>query len=90
MFISFSVVLFLIFSPLFTVGGKKVNGLVWADEMFNTLSKGSSYFIPKVTKSNEKFIGQTFSVTLKMSKADDTKPAHGEERAKPVSRVIYC
>ena len=81
MFISFAVVLFLIFSPLFMVGGKKVNGLVWADEMFNTLSKGSSYFIPKVTKSNEKFIGQTFSVTLKMSKADDTKPSQGEERA---------
>jgi hypothetical protein len=80
MFISFLVVLFLIFSPLFTVGGKKVNGLIWADEMFNTLSKGSSYFIPKVTKSNEKFMGHMFSVTLNMSKADD-KPGQGEERA---------
>src|SRR4030042_2018297 len=80
MFISFLVVLFLIFSPLFTVGGKKVNGLIWADEMFNTLSKGSSYFIPKVTMSNEKFMGQMFSVTLKMSKAED-KPGDAEQRA---------
>lgn len=81
MFISFVVVLVLIFTPLFTVGGKKVNALVWADEMFNTLSKGSSYFIPKVTKSNEKFMGQPFSVTLKMAKADDKSPSQGEERA---------
>ena len=80
MFISFLVVLVLIFSPLFTVGGKKVNGLIWADEMFNTLSKGSSYFIPKVTKSNEKFMGQMFSVTLTMSKAED-KPGDAEQRA---------
>src|SRR3990170_9036286 len=80
LFISFSVVLFLIFLPLFTVGGKKVNGLVWADEMFNTLSKGSSYFIPKVTKSNEKFMGHMFSVTLKMSK-DEDKPGDAEKRA---------
>ncbi len=81
MFLSFVTVLILIFSPLFTVGGQKVNALVWADETFNMLSKGSSYFIPKVAKSSEKFMGQTFSVTLKMSKADDTKPAQGEERA---------
>ncbi len=78
--ISFLVVLFLIFSPLFTVGGEKVNALVWADEMFNSLSKGSSYFIPKVTKSNEKFMGNMFSVTLNMGKAED-KPGDGEARA---------
>lgn len=80
MIISFLVILFLIFSPFWTVSGKKVNGLVWADEMFNTLSKGSSYFIPKVTKSNEKFMGHIFSVTLNMGKAED-KPGDGEARA---------
>src|SRR4030066_330824 len=85
--ISFLVVLFLIFSPLFTVGEKKVNGLVWADEMFNSLSKGSSYFIPKVTKSNEKFIGNMFSVTLNMGKAED-KPGDGEARADRASKLF--
>ena len=77
LFISFLVVLFLIFSNIFPGG---LNGLEYADEMFNKLSKGSSYFIPKVTKSNEKFMGQMFSVTLKMGKAED-KPGDGEKRA---------
>jgi hypothetical protein len=85
--ISFLVVLFLIFSPLFTVGGEKVNALVWADEMFNSLSKGSSYFIPKVTKSNEKFMGSMFSVTLNMGKAED-KPGDGEARAERASQLF--
>lgn len=85
--ISFLVVLFLIFSPLFTVGGEKVNALVWADEMFNSLSKGSSYFIPKVTKSNEKFMGNMFSVTLNMGKAED-KPGDGEARAERASQLF--
>src|SRR3972149_5821763 len=67
LFISFLVVLFLIFSNIFPGG---LNGLEYADEMFNKLSKGSSYFIPKVTKSNEKFMGDMFSVTLKMGKAE--------------------
>ena len=75
--ISFLVVLFLIFSNIFPGG---LNGLEYADEMFNKLSKGSSYFIPKVTKSNEKFMGNMFSVTLKMGKAED-KPGDGEKRA---------
>ena len=50
--VTFVGVLALIFSPVF---GDGMNGLVYADDMFNKLSKGSSYFIPKVAKSNEKF-----------------------------------
>lgn len=46
--ISFLGVLALIFAPLF---GNGMNGLQYADDMFNRLSKGSSYFIPKVAKS---------------------------------------
>ena len=58
MALSFWVVLFLMFSNIFpqTKEGKAQNGLEWADEMFNQLAKGSSYFIPKVAKSNEKFV----------------------------------
>ncbi len=80
---SFLGVLFLIFSPVF--GGK--NGLQFADDSFNRLSKGSSYFIPKVVKNNEKFMGRTFDVTIKANKADD-KPGDAEKRAANISKVF--
>jgi len=48
--ISFFTVLALIFSPVFD--GK--NGLVFSDDMFNKLSKGSSYFIPKVARLKQR------------------------------------
>jgi len=87
--ISFFVVLFLMFSPIFpkTTAGEPQNGLQWADEMFNNLAKGSSYFIPKVAKSNEKFMGQMFTVTLKMGKAED-KPGDAEKRAERASQLF--
>lgn len=89
MAISFFVVLFLIFSPIFpkTKAGEPQNGLQWADEMFNNLAKGSSYFIPKVAKSNEKFMGQMFSVSIRMDKPED-KPGEGEKRAERASKVL--
>jgi hypothetical protein len=65
--ISFLGVLLLIFSPVFT--GK--NGLEFADESFNKLAKGSSYFIPKIVKSTEKFAGQTLTTVLKIDKQEE-------------------
>lgn len=59
--ISFLSVLVLIFSPVF---GKGKNGLVFSDDMFNRLSKGSSYFIPKVAKSVEPFVGKPLSISV--------------------------
>jgi len=56
----------LIFQPLFD--GK--NGLEFADDLFNKLSKGSSYFIPEVLKGNEKLMGTNFSVNIKLDKPD--------------------
>ncbi len=89
LFISFFVVLFLMFSPIFPKApdGSAQNGLEWADRMFNRLSKGSSHFIPKVTKSNEEFMGHTFSVTLKMEKPTD-KPGDAEKRAERASQLF--
>jgi hypothetical protein len=87
MAISFFVVLFLIFSPLFPIGEKKVNGLEWSDEMFNRLAKGSSYFIPKVAKSSEKFKGRMFSATIRMDKPED-KPGEAEKRAERSAKVL--
>ncbi len=81
--ISFISVLFLIFSPVF--GGK--NGLQFADDSFNKLSKGSSYFIPKVAKSNEQFMGKRFSVSIKADKPDD-KPGDAEKRAENIAKVF--
>jgi hypothetical protein len=68
--ISFFAVLLMIFSPVF--GGK--NGLEFADSSFNRLSKGSSYFIPKVSKSVDKYVGKPFSTTIKLEKAEDVEP----------------
>src|SRR5512141_1437069 len=76
-------VLLAIFSPLFQ--GK--NGLEFADSSFNKLAKGSSYFIPKVAKSNEEFMGKQFSVTIKTDKAED-KPGEGEKRAENIAKVL--
>lgn len=56
---SFFAVLFWIFTPTF---GDGMNGLQFADDMFNRLSKGSSYFIPKVADNNEKFMGKEIDV----------------------------
>jgi hypothetical protein len=63
--LSFIVVLIVIFSPIF---GEGRSGLQFSDDMFNKLAKGSSYFIPKVMKKNEGFMGKPFSVILKMEK----------------------
>ena len=61
--LSFLVVLSLIFSPIF---GEGRNGLEFSDDLFNKLSKGSSYFIPGIIKKNEGFLGRNFSVDIKM------------------------
>jgi hypothetical protein len=66
--ISFLVVLVIMFSPVFADG---MNGFEYADNMFNKLSKGSSYFIPKVQKSVAKFNGQEIAVSLKMGKPEE-------------------
>jgi hypothetical protein len=89
MALSFFVIQFLMFSPIFpkTTDGEPQNGLQWADEMFNSLAKGSSYFIPKVQKSNEKFMGKTFAVTVNVSKPED-KPGDAEARAARASKLF--
>jgi len=67
-------VLVLIFSPVF---GDGKYGLVYSDDMFNKLSKGSSYFIPKIAKSNEQFANTSIDVTMKFE-----KPEQGAAAAK--------
>ena len=70
--LTFLGVLALIFSPVF---GEGKNGLVYSDDMFNKLAKGSSYFIPKVVKSNEKYANSTIAVTVKLDKPEQNPGA---------------
>jgi len=81
--VTFLGVLFMIFSPLFS--GK--NGLQFADDSFNKLAKGSSYFIPKVAKNNEQFLGKAFVVAIKTDKPEDL-PGDGEKRAMNIAKVL--
>jgi hypothetical protein len=69
--VTFLGVLMTIFSPVF--GGK--NGLEFADESFNRLAKGSSYFIPKVRQSVAGVSGKPISVAFKMEGGDEAARA---------------
>lgn len=82
MLVSFVVVLGLIFSPIFPGKESKINGLDYMDNLFNMISKGSSYFIPKAMKDSEKFAGKMIDVKVVMK---DDKQA--EETAK-IMQVI--
>jgi hypothetical protein len=70
--VTFIGVLIVIFMPIF---GDGRNGLVYSDDLFNKLSKGSSYFIPEVRENVRKFEGQTFSVAIKADKPEFAEKA---------------
>ena len=65
----FIVVLIIVFMPVF--GGQ--NGLNYLDSLYNSISKGSAYYIPKVKKETEAFAGNSVSVTLVMAEEDRTR-----------------
>ena len=62
MLIGFFVILIIVFSPVF----KGQNGLEYLDSLYNSISKGSAYYISKVKKETDKFTGNSISVTLNM------------------------
>lgn len=65
--ISFWAVEALIFMPVF---GSGMNGLDFADDLFNKLSKGSSYFIPKLQKSVQGYAGRPFAAEVSLDKPE--------------------
>jgi len=67
----FVVVLIIIFMPVF--GGQ--NGLNYLDNLYNSISKGSAYYIPKVQKEADAFTGNSVSVTLVMAEEERAKQA---------------
>ncbi len=73
MLIIFFALLAVIFMPVFPGGKGRVNGLDYMDNLFNMISKGSSYFIPKAIKDSEKFAGKMIDVKVAM--ADENQAA---------------
>ncbi len=63
--VAFVVVLILIFSPIFN--GQ--NGLEYLDALYNSISKGSAYYIPKVQEETDALKGSAIDVTLTMGDA---------------------
>lgn len=60
--ITFLGVLFLMFSPIFN--GK--NAFEYSDNLFNSISKGSSYYIQDILKENEEYKSLTFDAKIKL------------------------
>ncbi|MBW1800750.1 MAG: hypothetical protein JRJ85_08465 [Deltaproteobacteria bacterium] len=69
----FIIVLVVIFMPLF----KGQNGLNYLDDLYNSISKGSAYYIPKVKKESDKFKGNAVSVTLTMANQKQAQQTAG-------------
>jgi len=67
MLVGFFVILTLIFSPIF----KGQNGLEYFDDLYNSISKGSAYYIPKVKQETDAFSGKSVNVAVEM--ADDAQ-----------------
>ncbi|MEG6551770.1 hypothetical protein V6C53_16200 [Desulfocurvibacter africanus] len=70
---SFLLVLVLIFLPMEiwgTRGDHTMNFLEYADNLFNRLSKGSSYFIPEVQRQVKPLVGTPFHAEIKPGKPD--------------------
>jgi hypothetical protein len=65
MMIGFAVILILIFLPLYS--GQ--NGLNYLDSLYNSISKGSAYYIPAVKIEVEGFLGK--QVNVKVATADE-------------------
>ncbi|MDY6990269.1 MAG: hypothetical protein SWQ30_19680 [Thermodesulfobacteriota bacterium] len=63
MMVAFLIVLFIFFMPVFN--GQ--NGLEYSDDLYNSISKGSAYYIPKVQQETDQFMGNAVTMTLKMA-----------------------
>jgi hypothetical protein len=62
--ISFLVILFLIFMPIF---GEGRNGLAYSDDFFNSLAKGSSNYMDDMRKLAQPLVGAPLAVEIKMT-----------------------
>ena len=63
MMIAFIIVLIIVFSPIF----KGQNGLDYLDNLFNSISKGSAYYIPKVKEESNRFKNKSVTATIALA-----------------------
>lgn len=68
---SFFIILTVMLSPV--VDGKNV--MQFSDEMFSSLAKSSTYFIPELEKKAEKFAGRSLDIKIKMKSGGDAEKA---------------
>jgi hypothetical protein len=66
--ISFMALFSLILMPVFPGERSKLTGLDFADNLFNRLSKGSSWFIPEITPRVQAMKGKNIDVTVPLKK----------------------
>jgi hypothetical protein len=71
MMVVFAIVLTIFFTPVFH--GK--NGLQYLDNLYNSISKGSAYYIPKVEEETKAFSGKKVDVTLSMKNEEQAQQA---------------
>ena len=81
--ISFVVILILFFLPIW--GGK--NGLNYLDNLYNSISKGSAYYIPDVKEARDRLQSKPISVTLMMEGKAQAEQTAGQLRKAGV-RVV--
>ncbi len=69
MMVAFVVVLVIFFMPVFS--GQ--NGLDYLDSLYNSISKGSAYYIPKLKDEVQPFDGKTVDLNLTMKSAEQAQ-----------------
>ncbi|MGW8185987.1 MAG: hypothetical protein ACWGNK_01935 [Desulfobacterales bacterium] len=69
MMVAFIVVLVVFFMPVFNGH----NGLNYLDSLYNSISKGSAYYIPKLKEEVQPFDGKTVNVDLTMKSAEQAR-----------------
>lgn len=69
--VTFFIVLIAMFTPLFD--GE--NALQAADRLFNSISKGSTDYIPDLQKKNEAFMGNKFEISAKLKSPEIAQQA---------------
>lgn len=62
----FAVCIYLLFPMLHDNYGNRLTGLQYADSVFNSLAKGSSYFIPEVREEISTVAGEHISVNVSL------------------------
>ncbi|BBO72253.1 hypothetical protein DSCA_61830 [Desulfosarcina alkanivorans] len=68
--VGFAVVFCILFMPIFGAGQ---NALNYFDNLFNSISKGSAYYIPDLVKKNEAFDGREVAVTIDAGSAEQAE-----------------